>query len=305
MRPGSVLLKYFRNVASGDLNALFPNVRVVMSSVDKVFLGVPAIAGGIPILLNLALDSDGAVPGARILPGRLRHRGGRRDEGGARRAERARRARRLRAAAMGEIPAPVAQVSERAHRQHLLSATSTTTPASSTTSSARPRSRNARRRFSPIIFLRAAKTALTQAELERAHRAMAAGHLHVEVDFEVRRRAGQARPAGPAAARRRAAVGAAAQGDARAPRPRVGRLFRIQRGASGRGGVNESLEAGSVCSLSHRERERTECVAPSALSLKLQHVEAARSGRRRRSARGHRAPRRWSAAPACRPPAPG
>ena len=37
----------------GDLNALFPNVRVVMSSVDKVFLGLPAIAGGIPILINI------------------------------------------------------------------------------------------------------------------------------------------------------------------------------------------------------------------------------------------------------------
>ena len=53
MRPGSVLLKCFRNVASADLNALFPNVRVVMSSADKLYLGVPAIAGGIPILINI------------------------------------------------------------------------------------------------------------------------------------------------------------------------------------------------------------------------------------------------------------
>jgi Protein of unknown function (DUF3754) len=51
--PGSVLLKYFRNIACGDLYALFPNARVVMSNFDKAFLGVPAIAGGIPILLNL------------------------------------------------------------------------------------------------------------------------------------------------------------------------------------------------------------------------------------------------------------
>jgi Protein of unknown function (DUF3754) len=51
--PGSVLLKYFRNIACGDLYALFPNARVVMSSFDKAFLGVPAIAGGIPILLKL------------------------------------------------------------------------------------------------------------------------------------------------------------------------------------------------------------------------------------------------------------
>jgi hypothetical protein len=51
--PGSVLLKYFRNIACGDLYALFPNARVVMSSFDRAFLGLPAIAGGIPILLKL------------------------------------------------------------------------------------------------------------------------------------------------------------------------------------------------------------------------------------------------------------
>jgi hypothetical protein len=51
--PGSVLLKYFRNIACGDIYALFPNARVVMSRFDKAFLGLPAIAGGIPILLKL------------------------------------------------------------------------------------------------------------------------------------------------------------------------------------------------------------------------------------------------------------
>jgi hypothetical protein len=51
--PGSVLLKYFHNIATGDLKALFPNARVVMSNVDKVVLGVPALASGIPILINL------------------------------------------------------------------------------------------------------------------------------------------------------------------------------------------------------------------------------------------------------------
>jgi hypothetical protein len=53
IRPGSVLLKYFRNVAAADLKALFPNVRVVMSNVDKLMLGIPALGGGIPILLKL------------------------------------------------------------------------------------------------------------------------------------------------------------------------------------------------------------------------------------------------------------
>jgi hypothetical protein len=53
LRPGTILIKYFRNVAAGDLNMLFPEVRVVMSAFDKVVLGLPAIAGGIPIILNL------------------------------------------------------------------------------------------------------------------------------------------------------------------------------------------------------------------------------------------------------------
>jgi len=52
-RAGSVLIKYFRDIASADLNALYPNVRVVMSGFDKLLLGVPALAGGVPILLNL------------------------------------------------------------------------------------------------------------------------------------------------------------------------------------------------------------------------------------------------------------
>ena len=51
--PGSVLIKYFRNIACGDLYALFPNARVVMSNFDKAFLGLPAIAGGIPIFIKL------------------------------------------------------------------------------------------------------------------------------------------------------------------------------------------------------------------------------------------------------------
>jgi hypothetical protein len=53
-RPGCVLIKYFRNVAGTDLNALFPNVRVVMSMLDSLALGVPALVGAIPILINLA-----------------------------------------------------------------------------------------------------------------------------------------------------------------------------------------------------------------------------------------------------------
>ncbi len=52
--PGAVLLKYFRNIASADLNALFPDVKVVMGWRDQLMLGVPALIGGVPILLKLA-----------------------------------------------------------------------------------------------------------------------------------------------------------------------------------------------------------------------------------------------------------
>ena len=54
VRPGSVLIKYFRNISGTDLNGLFPNVRVVMSPFDALAIGLPAVAGAIPILLNLA-----------------------------------------------------------------------------------------------------------------------------------------------------------------------------------------------------------------------------------------------------------
>jgi uncharacterized protein DUF3754 len=54
IRPGSVLIKYFRNIATTDLNALYPNVRVVMSTFDKLVLGLPALAGAVPIVLSLA-----------------------------------------------------------------------------------------------------------------------------------------------------------------------------------------------------------------------------------------------------------
>ena len=54
IRGGAVLFKYFRRIARGDLEALFPNARVVMSLLDQVTLGVPALVGGVPILLKLA-----------------------------------------------------------------------------------------------------------------------------------------------------------------------------------------------------------------------------------------------------------
>lgn len=50
---GAVLIKYFRDIASADLNTLLPDVRVIMSARDKWLLGLPALFGGIPLLLKL------------------------------------------------------------------------------------------------------------------------------------------------------------------------------------------------------------------------------------------------------------
>ncbi len=51
--PGAVLLKHFRNVARHELAALHPGARPAMKRSDQLFLGVPALAGGAPLLLQL------------------------------------------------------------------------------------------------------------------------------------------------------------------------------------------------------------------------------------------------------------
>jgi hypothetical protein len=51
---GAVLIKYFHDIASADLDSLLPDVRVVMNSRDRWTLGLPAVIGGVPILMKLA-----------------------------------------------------------------------------------------------------------------------------------------------------------------------------------------------------------------------------------------------------------
>lgn len=53
IRPGSVLIKFFRNIAEPDLHMLFPNAKVVLNLRDKLILGVPAVAVGVPLLVNI------------------------------------------------------------------------------------------------------------------------------------------------------------------------------------------------------------------------------------------------------------
>jgi hypothetical protein len=53
VRPGAVLVKHFRNVASAELVTLHPGAQPSMQTRDQVFLAVPALAGGIPVLINM------------------------------------------------------------------------------------------------------------------------------------------------------------------------------------------------------------------------------------------------------------
>lgn len=52
-RPGSILVKSFRNVARNELPMLLPGVQVVMSRKDAILIGGPALLGGIPVALNI------------------------------------------------------------------------------------------------------------------------------------------------------------------------------------------------------------------------------------------------------------
>lgn len=78
-RPGSMLIKCFRDIPSADLNTLLPDVKVIMGQRDKWMIGVPALVGGIPLLLKLGptlavlailiglrLGSGGEVGGDRL-----------------------------------------------------------------------------------------------------------------------------------------------------------------------------------------------------------------------------------------------
>lgn len=44
--PGRVMIKLFQNVPDADLEMLFPNTRVAMRWIDRLLIGVPAIASG-------------------------------------------------------------------------------------------------------------------------------------------------------------------------------------------------------------------------------------------------------------------
>ncbi len=53
VRPGATLVKHFRNVAAPELVTLHPGARPSMRPRDQVFLAAPAVAAGVPVVLNL------------------------------------------------------------------------------------------------------------------------------------------------------------------------------------------------------------------------------------------------------------
>jgi hypothetical protein len=54
IRPGAVFIKYFRNIRQMDLATLFPNVRAVMSRLDRLMLWAPAVVLGTPLVVKVA-----------------------------------------------------------------------------------------------------------------------------------------------------------------------------------------------------------------------------------------------------------
>lgn len=53
VRPGAALVKHFRNVAAPELVTLHPGAQPSLLRRDQVFLAAPAVATGVPVLLNI------------------------------------------------------------------------------------------------------------------------------------------------------------------------------------------------------------------------------------------------------------
>ena len=59
--PGSTIIKLFQDVPRADLEMLFPNTKVRMRTLDKLVIGVPAVAGAIAVLSSKVLASLGLL----------------------------------------------------------------------------------------------------------------------------------------------------------------------------------------------------------------------------------------------------
>jgi uncharacterized integral membrane protein len=50
--PGSTVIKLFHNVPKADLEMVFPNSEVRMKAIDKIIIGIPALASGIALIVS-------------------------------------------------------------------------------------------------------------------------------------------------------------------------------------------------------------------------------------------------------------
>ena len=231
-RPGSMLIKCFRDIPSADLNTLLPDVKVIMGQRDKWMIGVPALVGGIPLLLKLGptlavlailigirLGTSGEVAGDRIEQALIV-------------TERPSRPRRLRHAPVGQVPAPGAPLSARDQRQPLFPQRQ---------QQCRDVRRHHRRRGGTGVQGGGARLFLPARRARRPggtrpeDRGMAQGAIRRRGRFRARRRPREAGAAGAACAYGRRPVGPAAVRGAPPARPDVGRILRLRRIESGAG----------------------------------------------------------------------
>ena len=65
IKPGAVMLKLFKDVPKADIETLFPNSKIKMRNLDKLLIGIPAIASG-GIILATKLGATMLLVGALI-----------------------------------------------------------------------------------------------------------------------------------------------------------------------------------------------------------------------------------------------
>lgn len=59
--PDSTIIKLFQDVPRADIELLFPNVKVRMHTVDKLFIGVPAAVSGVIVVATKLLATVGLI----------------------------------------------------------------------------------------------------------------------------------------------------------------------------------------------------------------------------------------------------
>lgn len=66
LTPQSIYLNLYKNIPHGDLELLFPNIKISMTLKDKLMLGIPALGAAVPLALKI-LPSLGLLIGVIAL----------------------------------------------------------------------------------------------------------------------------------------------------------------------------------------------------------------------------------------------